>query len=67
MMKLKVIGLVLLWLGASVTPAVVKTLPQGVWKMDVYQNMYEIEKAGVNPSGDKVTWSEKKSKRCNHE
>ena len=45
MMKLKVIGLVLLWLGASVTPAVVKTLPQGVWKMDVYQNMYEIEKA----------------------
>ena len=34
-----------------------QTLPAGVWKCDVWYESYNIGTVGVNPSGDKTTWS----------
>ncbi|RAP28493.1 hypothetical protein DID78_04970 [Candidatus Marinamargulisbacteria bacterium SCGC AG-343-D04] len=56
----KIIGFIILTLTLSpLLWATSKTLPQGVWKIDAYQNNYEITEVGANPSGDKVTWERK--------
>ncbi len=36
--------------------ATTKTLPERVFKFDMYTQNYEVTKLGANPSGDKVTW-----------
>ena len=49
-------------LTASISLASAKTLPQGVWKIDAYQNNYQITELAANPSGDRETWKSVKLK-----
>jgi len=47
---------IMMLVSSMMTVATEKTLPQGVFKFDIYYNQYNIEKLGANPSGDKITW-----------
>ncbi|MBG90361.1 MAG: hypothetical protein CL521_00915 [Actinobacteria bacterium] len=52
------LAIVSAWLVSSsaILDASTKVLPDGIWKLDVYVESYEIDEVAVNGNGDKLDW-----------